>query len=118
MYIRDNKPTAVVEFFRWGEVSPYAAPSATWTESRKQDARRTVSERIFSPAKDFPMNRTMMSAVILAPLLASPPVQTAVKLSRVFGHHMVIQQDQPIRLFGSADPAKQSPRGSWERPPA
>ena len=68
--------------------------------------RHTSHHENRRPAKGFPMNRTMMSAVILATLLASPPVQAAVKLSRVFGHHMVIQQDQPIRLFGSADPGE------------
>ncbi|MEE3284868.1 MAG: sialate O-acetylesterase, partial [Planctomycetota bacterium] len=52
------------------------------------------------------MYRTTFLAVVLATLLASQSVQAAVKLSRVFGHHMVIQQDQPIRLFGSADPGE------------
>ena len=28
-----------------------------------------------------------------------------VKLSKVFGDHMVLQQEQPIRVFGRADPA-------------
>ena len=52
------------------------------------------------------MYRTTFLAVVLAALLASDSVQAAVKLSRVFGHPMVIQQDQPIRLFGSADPGE------------
>ena len=52
------------------------------------------------------MYRTTFFGVVLATLLASHSVQAAVKLSRAFGHHMVIQQDQPIRLFGSADPGE------------
>ena len=52
------------------------------------------------------MNRMIVLAVMMATLLAADSVRAAVKLSRVFGNHMVIQQDQPIRLFGSADPGE------------
>ncbi|MDE0827532.1 MAG: hypothetical protein OSA48_12105, partial [Akkermansiaceae bacterium] len=34
---------------------------------------------------------------------SSSPVAAKVTLSKVFGDHMVIQQEQPIRLFGKAD---------------
>ena len=34
---------------------------------------------------------------------SSSPVAADVTLSKVFGDHMVIQQEQPIRLFGKAD---------------
>jgi len=52
------------------------------------------------------MNRAIFLAVMLATLLAADSVRAAVTLSRVFGNHMVIQQNQPIRLFGSAAPGE------------
>ena len=52
------------------------------------------------------MNRAIFLAVMMATLLAADSVRAAVTLSRVFGNHMVIQQNQPIRLFGSAAPGE------------
>jgi len=53
------------------------------------------------------MNREIALAVMLATVLPAESVRANVQLSRVFGDHMVIQQQQPIRLFGTADPGEQ-----------
>ena len=50
------------------------------------------------------MKRLILAALILAPMFIADSALAAVKLSRTFGNHMVLQQQQPIRLFGSADP--------------
>lgn len=54
------------------------------------------------------MKRLITAALVLIPLilLISAPARADVKLSRVFGDHMVIQQELPIRLFGTADPGE------------
>ncbi|MFT5127288.1 MAG: sialate O-acetylesterase [Rhodothermales bacterium] len=48
----------------------------------------------------------MKTLVLLTCLLASS-VLADVKLAAVFGNHMVLQQEQPIRLFGSASPGEE-----------
>ncbi len=48
---------------------------------------------------------TLLVASIL-PLLCQAPVRGEVKLPNIFGPHMVLQQQQPIRVFGSADPGE------------
>ncbi len=53
------------------------------------------------------MKRMILAAVMTAAILTVSSVEADVKLSGVFGDHMVIQQDQPIRLFGWADPGEQ-----------
>jgi sialate O-acetylesterase len=52
------------------------------------------------------MKRLILAALILAPMFIADAALAAVKLSRAFGNHMVLQQGQPIRLFGSADPGE------------
>jgi len=52
------------------------------------------------------MKRLILAALILAPMFIADAALAAVKLSRAFGNHMVLQQEQPIRLFGSADPGE------------
>ena len=52
------------------------------------------------------MKRLILALLILALTFAADPATAAVKLSRAFGNHMVLQQDQPIRLFGSAKPGE------------
>ena len=52
------------------------------------------------------MKRTILATVTMAIIVAAASVQADVKLSRLFADHMVIQQDQPIRLFGWADPGE------------
>jgi sialate O-acetylesterase len=52
------------------------------------------------------MKRLILAALILAPMFIADSALAAVKLSRAFGNHMVLQQEQPIRLFGSADPGE------------
>ena len=52
------------------------------------------------------MKRFILTVLILAPMLVADSALAAVKLSRAFGNHMVLQQDQPIRLFGSANPGE------------
>lgn len=49
------------------------------------------------------MKRFILAMLILAPMFIADSALAAVKLSRTFGNHMVLQQGQPIRLFGSAD---------------
>lgn len=52
------------------------------------------------------MKRLILALLILALTFAADPATADVKLSRAFGNHMVLQQDQPIRLFGSAKPGE------------
>ena len=52
------------------------------------------------------MGRMIFTTAMVATLLGVGSVQAAVKLSGVFGSHMVIQQEQPIRVFGSAEPGE------------
>jgi len=52
------------------------------------------------------MKRIVFAFVTVIALLAAGSVQADVKLSGVFGDHMVIQQEQPIRLFGKAAPGE------------
>jgi len=49
------------------------------------------------------MKRIVFASVMMVALLVAGSLQADVKLSGVFGDHMVIQQGQPIRLFGKAD---------------
>lgn len=42
----------------------------------------------------------------LLPLLGSHSVHADVTLSKIFGNHMVIQQELPIRIFGKAEPGE------------
>ena len=51
---------------------------------------------------------TRLSSVILMliTLLGTQALQADVKLNRVFGNHMVLQQNQPIRIFGTANPGE------------
>lgn len=51
---------------------------------------------------------TRLSSVILMiiTLLGTQTLQADVKLNRVFGNHMVLQQNQPIRIFGTANPGE------------
>ena len=44
------------------------------------------------------MNRAIALAVMLATVLPAESVRANVQLSRVFGDHMVIQQQQPTGL--------------------
>lgn len=52
------------------------------------------------------MNLVKTSMATLAVLLTANLLQADVKLSKVFGDHMVLQQERPIRLFGWADPGE------------
>ena len=52
------------------------------------------------------MKRIAMTSVMIAVMLVAASVQADVKLSGVFGNHMVIQQGQEIRIFGSATPGE------------
>ena len=49
------------------------------------------------------MKRMILAVVVAATLFSFDPLQADVKLSGVFGDHMVLQQELPIRLFGWAD---------------
>jgi sialate O-acetylesterase len=49
------------------------------------------------------MKRMILAAVMTVTLLTVNSTLADVKLSGVFGDHMVLQQDQPIRLFGWAE---------------
>jgi len=49
------------------------------------------------------MKRIFMTSAMIAIMLVAASAQAEVKLSRVFGNHMVIQQGQEIRIFGTAD---------------
>ncbi|MBM81611.1 MAG: sialate O-acetylesterase [Planctomycetaceae bacterium] len=51
------------------------------------------------------MKRTILALVTLA-LIGGNFANADVKLSRVFGNHMVLQQERPIRVFGWADPGE------------
>jgi sialate O-acetylesterase len=48
------------------------------------------------------MKPTLLPNLILAALAVLPSARADVKLSRAFGDHMVLQQGQPIRIFGTA----------------
>ena len=52
------------------------------------------------------MKRTILAAVMMALMLGAGSVLADVKLSGVFGDDMVIQQEQPIRVFGWAEPGE------------
>ena len=52
------------------------------------------------------MKRMTLPAAMIALLVTIGSVRADVKLSRIFGNHMVIQQEQPIRVFGWADPGE------------
>ncbi|KPK50835.1 MAG: hypothetical protein AMK72_01210 [Planctomycetes bacterium SM23_25] len=52
------------------------------------------------------MKRMVLAALVTLTLVATGPVHADVKLSGVFGNHMVLQQGRPIRLFGTAKPGE------------
>jgi sialate O-acetylesterase len=52
------------------------------------------------------MKRMIFAAIATAIIFAVNTVQADVKLSGVFGDHMVLQQGQPIRVFGWAEPGE------------
>lgn len=50
--------------------------------------------------------KRMFLAMLMTTLLGPAAARADVALSKIFGHHMVLQQEQPIRLFGTADPGE------------
>jgi len=52
------------------------------------------------------MKRIVFAFVTIVVLSIAGPGRADVRLSGVFGDHMVIQQGQPVRLFGKADPGE------------
>ena len=52
------------------------------------------------------MKRMILTTVTISALLAAGSVRADVKLSGVFGNQMVIQQERPIRVFGTAEPGE------------
>lgn len=55
------------------------------------------------PAKEIPMKRTALP--LLLALLAAT-AHADVRLAEVFGEHMVLQRDRPLRLWGQATPGQ------------
>ena len=53
------------------------------------------------------MKRMAPVLLLALTLVATAPVHADVKLSGVFGDHMVLQQGRPIRLFGTAAPGEE-----------
>lgn len=53
------------------------------------------------------LKHSLSTAVFLATSLSAIPVSSAdVAVSKVFGDHMVLQQNAPIRVWGTADPGE------------
>ncbi|MFP6619728.1 MAG: sialate O-acetylesterase [Pirellulaceae bacterium] len=52
------------------------------------------------------MKRSLLTAIVILTLIATNSAQADIVLSKVFGDHMVLQQEQPIRLFGAASPGE------------
>ena len=52
------------------------------------------------------MKRVILAALLTLTLVAAGPAHADVKLSGVFGDHMVLQQGRPIRVFGTAKPGE------------
>ena len=58
----------------------------------------------------MPINRHVQRSLVAALAVAAfivPELKAEVRLSRVFGDHMVLQQGRPIRVWGWADPGEQ-----------
>ncbi|MEO2023156.1 MAG: sialate O-acetylesterase [Pirellulaceae bacterium] len=52
------------------------------------------------------MKRSLLTAIVILTLIATNSAQADIVLSKVFGDHMVLQQEQPIRLFGAGSPGE------------
>ena len=52
------------------------------------------------------MKQTILSTLLLAVITAVSSLHANVTLSKAFGNHMVLQQEKPIRIWGSADPGE------------
>jgi sialate O-acetylesterase len=52
------------------------------------------------------MKRSLLALVLVLTFTVTNAAQADIVLSKVFGDHMVLQQEQPIRLFGAASPGE------------
>ena len=52
------------------------------------------------------MKRSLLALVVILTFTATNSAQADIVLSKVFGDHMVLQQEHPIRLFGTGNPGE------------
>ncbi|MCP4816028.1 MAG: 9-O-acetylesterase, partial [Planctomycetaceae bacterium] len=52
------------------------------------------------------MKRSLLALVVILTFTVTNSAQADIVLSKVFGDHMVLQQEQPIRLFGAGSPGE------------
>ena len=52
------------------------------------------------------MKNKLLSTLLLL-TIGIPTINANVQLSKIFGNHMVLQQEQPIRIWGTADPGEE-----------
>jgi len=78
-------------------------------------AKRFVTRSLYGPCAQSPSSGTFAAspqvgpASLLAALLAigasfAPPLQAEVRLPKIFGSHMVLQQEKPLVIWGWAQP--------------
>ncbi len=53
------------------------------------------------------ITRRLAAGFVLLLMSAAGPCSAAVSLASIFGEHMVLQRDQPIRIWGGASPGEQ-----------
>ncbi|MCP3696418.1 MAG: sialate O-acetylesterase, partial [Planctomycetaceae bacterium] len=52
------------------------------------------------------MKRSLLALVVILTFTVTNSAQADIVLSKVFGDHMVLQQEHPIRLFGTGNPGE------------
>lgn len=62
-----------------------------------------VAKKMIFGAKDLEMKKTLLFIVLLLPVLSN----AAVRLPRIFSDHMILQRDQPVPVWGWADPGEE-----------